>query len=117
MSNFPLYNSLNKDIQKKDLSVREKQDFMSKIKNINNIGQELIYALIQFYYIENELDDENITDVIPYKGITSQNEESKSDNCNITWIFTNFPIKLRHILYKFILLHTEKMEEENNRRK
>ena len=31
MSNFPLYDSLNKNFPKKDLTVKEKEEFMSMI--------------------------------------------------------------------------------------
>lgn len=42
MNNFPLYNNLSKDIPKKDLSVKEKQEFMTKVENIDDIGKDLL---------------------------------------------------------------------------
>jgi len=110
MNNFPLYNNLSKDIPKKDLSVKEKQEFVNKIQNIDDIGRDLVYALIQFYIIDNEAIE--IFNKVPYKGIIDNTIVGKS---NITWSFTDFPVKLRHILYKFIKMHTQNMEEEQSR--
>lgn len=111
MSNFPLYDSLNKDFSKKDLTVKEKEEFLNKIENIDETGRDLIYALIQFFHIENEKDFSS--NVLPYKGIREETSKGKE---NLTWTFTDFPIKLRHILYKFIQMHTQSMEEDTVRR-
>jgi hypothetical protein len=111
MSNFPLYDSLNKDFPKKDLTVKEKEDFLNKIENIDDTGRDLVYTLIQVYSSQNEKDIS--LDVLPYKGIR---EQTSKGNENLTWNFTDFPIKLRHILYKFIQMHTQSMEEDIVRR-
>ena len=70
MSNFPLYDSLNKDFPKKDLTIKEKEEFLNKIENIDDTGRDLVYALIQVYRIQNEKDLS--LDVLPYKGISEQ---------------------------------------------
>lgn len=108
MSNFPLYNSLVKDIPTKDLTVKQKEDFIDKIQNIDNTGRDLVYALIQFYRIENG----DVSCDIPYKGVS---EKINKNTENLSWTFTDFPIKLRYILYKFIVLHVQNMEEEKAR--
>ena len=110
MSNFPLYDSLNKDFPKKDLTVKEKEEFVSKIQDIDETGRDLVYALIQFYSIENE--KKKLSEDLPYKGNRLVMSKSKE---NLTWSFTDFPIKLRHILYKFIKMHNQSMEEEKLR--
>lgn len=109
MNSFPLYDSLNKDIPKKDLLVKQKEEFMTNIKDVDSGGRDLIYALIQFYFIVNE---GNCVEELPYKGTR---EEVGNGKENLTWTFTDFPIKLRHILYKFALMHIQNMEEENAR--
>jgi hypothetical protein len=111
MSNFPLYDTLNKDFSKKDLTVKEKEEFLDKIENIDETGRDLVYALIRFYSNENEKDYSS--DVLPYKGIRTETIKGKE---NLTWTFTDFPIKLRHILYKFIKMHSQSMEEDTVRR-
>lgn len=105
MSNFPLYDSLNKKIPSGDLSSKKKKEFIANIKIIDETGRDLIYALIQFYYLQNEDTFEDI----PYKGVRKNVVKGKG---NLTWNLANFPLKLRHILYKFVLIHIKKMEEE-----
>jgi hypothetical protein len=110
MSNFPLYDNLVKNIPKKDLTIKQKEEFISKIQNIDDTGRDLVFALIQFYYIKN--DNDKFIRSLPYKGIS---EEVSKNTENLTWSFTDFPISLRHILYKFILIHLQSMEEERKR--
>ena len=112
MIKFPLFDSLNKDIPKKDLTIKEKEEFVSKIQDIDTAGKDLIYALIQIYHIGNG--KEKCLDELPYKGKKFSLCKGKED---LTWSFTDFPIPLRHILYKFIKIHTQSMEEEEERQK
>ena len=112
MSNFPLFDSLNKELPKKDLTIKEKEEFVSKIQDIDTIGKDLIYALIQIYYIGNG--KEKLLNELPYKGKRCSLSKGKED---LTWTLTDFPIPLRHILYKFIKIHTQSMEEEEERQK
>ena len=112
MSNFPLFDSLNKEIPKKDLTIKEKEEFVSKIQDIDATGRDLIYALIQFYHMGNG--KEKLSDELPYKGKRFSLCKGKED---LSWSFTDFPIPLRHILYKFIKIHTQSMEEEEERQK
>lgn len=108
---FPLYDSLARDIPKKDLTVKQKEEFIEKFANIDENGRDLIYALIQFYNIENN--DEELSEELPYSGIR---EKVKKGLENVTWNLIDLPQKLRHILYKFIQMHTQTMEEELARR-
>jgi hypothetical protein len=111
MTTFPLYDTLIKDINfKKDLSIEQKEEFIEKVEHIDDKGRDLIYALIQFHNIINK--DESITSGVPYSG----NIENVGKNSeNISWVFTDLPIKLRHILYKFITIHMETLKETNSR--
>lgn len=111
MSLFPLYDMLNKEYPKKDLTVKQKEEFVSKIEKIDDTGRDLVYSLIQFYRIENE--HEKLSDILPYKGI--REVTSKKGKENLSWCFTDFPIKLRHILHTFIKMHVQSMEEEQSR--
>lgn len=110
MSNFPLYDNLAKDIPKKDITTKQKEEFIRKVQCVDSKGRDLIFALIQFYLIENE--DGYLSEDLPYKGIREKNEKGLE---NLTWSFNDFPIKLRHILHKFILIHVQSMEEEQVR--
>jgi hypothetical protein len=100
---FPLYDILIKDTTNKDLCIDKKKDFINKISKIDQNGFDMIYVLIQKYYIIN---NENIENSIPYKGFT----EGLENNQDITWNYNNFPNKLKHILYKFVNLHIQKLE-------
>lgn len=111
MTSFPLYDSLIKDIPKKDLTVKQKEEFVEKIEKIDENGRDLVYTLIQFYNIDNC--DEELSEDLPYNGVR---EEIKKGKENLTWTFTDFPIKLRHLLYKFVVMHTQNMDLETARR-
>ena len=110
MSNFPLYDNLSVDIPKKDLTVLQKEEFVNKIEKIDTTGRDLVFALIQFYRIETgEQDLMNV----PYKG---SSVSSVKNTLDLTWSLNDFPIKLRYILYKFIILHSNSMKEEADRK-
>ena len=111
MSGFPLYDNLIKDLPKKDLSVKDKEKFIKNIKTINTNGLELIYALILVYARQNEK-ALNQTDVVPYKGERKNQDDGTSNFC---WVYTHFPVKLRHILSRFVKIHIEKQQEEAQR--
>lgn len=112
MSGFPLYDNLIKDLPKKDLTVKQKTEFVTNINKIDEDGRELVYALIYYYYINNETkhDDTNP----PYKGISTENE-NQNQNRDITWNLANFPIKLRLLLYNFMSMHIKKLAEDGQR--
>ena len=106
MSKFPLYDSLSKDILNDDLSTIQKRTFIKRIEKIDKEGCELIYALIKIYEIENKdtSNNENNTFNLPYKSFFIDN--------NINVDLDNLPKKLKQMLFKFVLIHLEKMKNE-----
>lgn len=110
MSGFPLYDNLIKDISKKDLSVKEKEKFVENISKINMDGIELIYVLIYMYSEQNEDSDDSTK--VPYNGYKDVNEDGTN---TFSWVFTQFPIKLRRLLSLFVNIHLEKQKEEQTR--
>lgn len=111
MSGFPLYDNLSKDLSaKKDLTVKQKTDLIKNINNIDQDGKELVYALIYYYYINNETINES--NIPPYKG---KSQETPSNLQNITWNLGNFPIKLRILLHNFLTMHMKKLAEDGKR--
>jgi hypothetical protein len=110
MSKFPLYSRLNKNYPKKDLTGKEKEEFLERLKDIDSTGKNLIYALIQFYYINNE--SEKIFQNLPYGGISEPTTEKNKQN--VSWVLTDLPIKLRHMLLHFIRIHTQSMKEDKD---
>ncbi len=110
MSGFPLYDNLIKDLPKKDLSVKDKEEFIRNIKKVNTDGRELVYALILVYCGQNGEDLEG--NEVPYKGVQQEEEGGSS---NFSWVYTQFPIKLRHLLSRFVAMHLRKQQEEAER--
>ena len=108
VSGFPLYDNLIKDLPKKDLSIKEKEKFIQDIKKVNTDGRELVYALIMVYSEQNTKSSDTL---VPYKG----HKEEGEDTCDFSWVYTQFPIKLRHLLSRFIHIHMKKQEEEATR--
>ena len=113
MSGFPLYDNLIKDIPKKDLSVKLKEKFVKNITKVNISGQELLYALIIVFH-QQENQQELARNVIPYNGESA--EQKKTGVYNFSWVFTQFPIKLRHLLFKFMEIHLKQQNTENQRK-
>ncbi len=106
MSNFPLYDRLIRDIPNKNLTVKQHHEFLEKIPDINTHGRELLYVLIQCYNKDNGGGDASST---PYGG---EVKRCGRNNVSVTWDLASFPHNLRQILYKFVVMHTEEMQEE-----
>lgn len=103
MSNFPLYDRLANDVKNKDLTIKQKDDFVKKIKKIDSNGTELIYALIRVFQLE---DSDGINSFkIPYGGT--------HNGSDIIFDLNDLPNKLKQILYKFIKIHHNTMKEES----
>ena len=103
-SNFPLYDSLIKDIKNDELTTKEKDDFMKLIKNLDQDGYELVYALIRIY--QNENSEDKSTFKIPYGGVFVKND--------INFNLNDLPVELSQIVYKFVLLHAKSMKEKED---
>ena len=101
MSDFPLYTSLLTNLPDKDLTPKQKSEFIKKIEKMDLDGHELLYALIKTYCIENE---SNTPFTVPYNGKFVKN--------NVTFDLASFPLKLRQLLYKFSVIHVKKMKED-----
>jgi len=102
MSNFPLYDNLSTDIATIDLTTKEKDEFMKIVKTIDTDGYELIYALIRIYQLENS--EDKSTFKLPYGGKFLKND--------IKFDLNELPNTLKQILYKFVLSHKKKLEED-----
>jgi len=101
MSNFPLYNSLSTGLVKKDLTAKQKVDFVSTVSKFDTTGYELIYALIRVFQLENDV--EPVTANLPYGGVVKKAE--------LVFDFNTIPHQLRQILYKFVKMHAKSIKE------
>lgn len=98
MNCFPLYDTLiAKNIPKKDLSMRQKEEFISKISTTDMKGKQITFSLICVHYMK-DMEDKKM-EYLPYNC-------SWSSPDNYSWNFADFPIPLRHILYRYIIMHT-----------
>ena len=124
MNKFPLYDILSKKAENKDLKIAEKKDFLKKIEEVENV-HELIYVLIRFYYIKENPDNRGKTNddtcsseqcneinkytLTPYDSIFNDKNE-------ITFKLNSLPNKLKQIIYKFLIIHFQKLDEEKERK-
>ena len=90
--NFPLYYSLKSD-EFKELTDDEKDALINKIKVMTDDKQEIVYALMKAYYIE---DQETLSNELPYNGKELKNR--------IKFDLDQIPSKLQYILKCFSLI-------------
>ena len=102
MSNFPLYDSLIKDLPSIDLTDIQKKAFVKRVEKIDKNGHELIYALIRTYQYQNTNNNTQFT--LPYNGTFIEND--------LHFDLEIMPVELKHILFKFASIHLEKMKKD-----
>lgn len=103
MTSFPLYDNLIREAEDSELTVKQKDRFMKLIKDIDDTGSELVYALIRLYQLENC--EDKSTFKLPYSG--------KFVKHDIQFNLEKLPLKLQQMLYEFIQIHTKTMKEES----
>jgi hypothetical protein len=91
--NFPLYESL-KNNEFKELTDDEKDTLVEKIKNMNDEKQEIVYALMKVYYIEEK--NTVSSNELPYNGKELKNR--------LKFDMDQIPSKLQYILKLFSLI-------------
>jgi hypothetical protein len=96
---LPLYQDLIKNVTEVELTSEEKENIIKKIKKLDILGHELIYALIRCYQLENETNYGT-----PYDGKVIQK--------GLKFDLEKFPPQLKNLINSFIDIHLEKMKEE-----
>ena len=115
MSKFPLYDSLIKNIPKKDLTSEEKDSIIEILNNLDQDGFNILYTIIHVFAINNKtksIQDALSNGKVPFKGKKDINDDM---TCNFKWNFNDFPIKLKHIISKFLHMHQANMIDEADR--
>lgn len=110
MNSFPLYNQIVNNVPTIDLTQAERDFFSENIKNMDELGKELLFVLIYQFFSENKKKGKNNT--VPYKG---KKEIVNNELTNFTWCLQDLPITLRQMLLKFMKMHIITMEEERSR--
>lgn len=88
------------NLPKKDLTIAQKSDLIKKIGSVDLETRELIFALIKCYSLDNGIDVLSI----PYGGVLTKDR--------IEFDLLEFPIGLRQLLYKFMVLHHKRLAED-----
>ena len=103
MSSFPLYDNLNQQTQNysENLNPEEKNMLIENIKNIDNDGHKMIYALIRYFQMKNF--QNNGVD-LPYS--------SKKQKSGYKFDIDCLPTQLQQILFLFSKIHLKKMKED-----
>jgi hypothetical protein len=103
-SAYNLYVSL-KEPRKETFTLAQKDGVLKNISTLDEKGQEMVYMIIKYYFLEHE--NNKNTDAIPYEG--------KFVSKNLRFDLEKFPSKLKSMLHKFISMHLSLMEDEKNR--
>lgn len=91
--NFPLYERLvHTDDEYKELNDEQKDALIDKFKSMSDEKQEIVYALIKAYYMEEQKQFMS-TSELPYSGKTLKNRLKFDLDC--------IPSKLQYILNEF----------------
>lgn len=101
---FPLYDILYKDVDEgnSELTTDEKKTLIQMIHKTDDKCHETIFTIIRIYGLEN-----NINDMfqLPFDGQRTANKN------NIKFDLEKFPNRLKRMLYNFIHMHNEKLNE------
>lgn len=97
MCDFPLFDTINRDIpdELEEFTANEKEIFISNFKKLNETVHELIYVLIRVYDMKNEGRPEKL----PFN--------SKEIKAGLKFDFDFLPLRLKHILNKFISIELQ----------
>ena len=91
--NFPLYERLSRaDEDYKELNDEQKDELVNKFKGMSDEKQEIVYALIKAYYMEEQQQFMS-TSELPYSG--------KALKSRLKFDFDCIPSKLQYILNEF----------------
>ena len=103
MSSFPLYDNLNQQTEQNinSLSTENKAILSENIKNLDNDGHKMIYALIRYFQMKH---CENNGLDLPYS--------SKKQKSGYKFDIDRLPHQLQQILFLFSKIHIKKMKED-----
>jgi hypothetical protein len=109
---FPLFDTLlsecsDKSFIEKDLTLTQKKSMIKIIESLNKDGIELIYVLICCFY--NKFEDYSIKKEYTVNDIYN----CKITNNDIKFDLDILPIRLKHILFKFVDIHKKKMIDDD----
>jgi hypothetical protein len=93
---------LRNDLPKKDLSIKQKNEYLTGFRDLDEKGSELVYALIRAHQFDQS--EGRTLEGLPYGGTC--------DHEDVTFDLEELPIPLKHILSKFVVVHIRSMKED-----
>lgn len=98
---FPLYSHLRNEINEdRSLTNNQKDELVEKIKELDDQGCSLVYALIRYYQIYEDRMDAMET---PYG--------MKKQKPGYRFCLEDMPVLLQQLIYRFVNLHIETLRE------
>ena len=94
MSEFPLYDTLTEKLPKKDLTKKQREEFLSLSNTLDSQTTEYIYVLIKTHQQREESQG-----FVPYNG--------NYQNSDVNFDLSEIPISLKHILLRFLKKQNE----------
>lgn len=114
---FNLYHTLNKQIPKKDLTLKNKKDLLTFIEKVQSsslifkndssinheeIAQNMLMLILEHAKYEGEwMYDMNTPDILPYNCKISKSDVQKDSKEYVEFDLDGLPQKLKWILFKF----------------
>ena len=106
-----LYKNLKYEAEMRgDIKIDEYKELIENVKNLDNIGYELIFRIINKHYI----DTNSKVDDMPYNGVKIESNVYNINNSiyDVKFDIRNFPSLLRRMLLEFSRKHLNKIKEE-----
>ena len=106
-----LYNHLKRDAEVKgDIKMEEYKEMIENVKNLDQIGYELIFRIINKHHMETNSKEDDI----PYNGMKMDSNVYNVNNSiyDVKFDIRNFPALLRRMLLEFSRKHLNKIKEE-----
>lgn len=99
---FPLYDNLLRltEYENNDLSIEQKKKIAEESEALDPLNQEIIYVLIKLFFIDNDVDEKS---PLPYEG--------KRVKGLLKFDIDKLPLRLRHMLYRFILMKNNNLNQ------
>ena len=103
---FPLFDTIYQETEsiQAPLQYEEKMELCNKIKDLDQEGYDLVYAIIRSFYLSME---NGHYDFVPYS--------PKINKTGYKFDTTFFPPRLLIMIRHFVNLHVNKLEEERER--
>jgi hypothetical protein len=109
MSNTSIFEIITGKVQSRDLTKKQKAEFVKNVGSFSHEEISILYALITIYKIQYEGDLNQLVDADSHKHPYNGQSDGSS---GVVFDIDEFPIKLKHAIYKFMNIVVTKNTEE-----